>query len=572
MMPAEVTAEPGPYRNERTPYLVGVMDATVEPGVEEVVLVSGTQIGKSTAGQNVLGYAIDNDPGPYLVVMPDEKSAEEYVRERIQPMLRSSPSLARHLSIRREDNKLSCITLDTMSIYIGWAGSPQSLATRPCRYVEFDETDKYPAFAGGEADPISLGTERTKTYLHRKRVFKRSSPTTREGAIWKAWEACGDKRFFHVPCPHCGEFQRLIWAQLKYPKLPEPDKVKRADAIKLQRLAWYECAKCKGRIEDRHKPAMLVKGHWVSEGNKSPRVGFHLNSIYSPWVTFGDMAAKWILAEGDPGATMNFRNSWLAEPDEQVQTKVRPSAVRDKIKLAPAPLIVPRWTGALFATADTQKDHFYFTIRAWGYNYRSQLVHYGQAQTFKELAMICLESVFRSEAGVEVRPQGLLIDSGGNRTNEVYEFAATDVGRIFPTKGASTSMGKPHRLNRVGNAGMMLYMLDTGFYKDMLARMIGGKLDDGSGKMIEQWMPHSETSEDYCIQMASEHKVIDRKSGKLMWIPISSGAANHFWDCEVLQCAAAEISNVAITAPATEAPAQSPQADNGGGFGPKSRW
>lgn len=571
MMPAEVTAEPGPWRNERTPYLVGIMDATVEPGIEEIVFVSGTQVGKSSAGQNVLGYAIHNDPGPYLIVMPDEKSAEEAVRERIIPMLKSSPTLAQHLSYRREDNKLSCIRLDTMSIYIAWSGSAQSLASRPCRYVEFDEVDKYSDFAGNDADPISLGTERTKTYLHRKRIFKRSTPTTREGKIWKSFEACGDKRYFHVPCPHCGEFQRLVWSQLKYPRIAEPDKVKRADAILTQKLAWYECGKCKGKIEDRHKPAMLSLGHWVSEGQKSPRVGFHLNSIYSPWVTFADMAAKWILAEGDPGATMNFRNSWLAEPDEQVQTKLRPSAVRDKIAHAGKPLIVPNWAGALFATADTQKDHFYFTIRAWGYNYRSALVHYGVAQTFGELYRICLESVFKNEHGVDVRPQGLLIDSGGNRTDEVYEFALKDVGRVFPCKGASHAMRRPNTLSRVGNAGVMLYLLDTGYYKDMLSRLVVGNLDNGGSETVAQWMPHREATEDYCVQMASEHKVIDRKTGKLTWVPVSQGAANHYWDCEVLQCAAAEIANVALFKPATDS--QPPRdREAGGEWGPKRRW
>ncbi|HVV70442.1 MAG TPA: terminase gpA endonuclease subunit, partial [Verrucomicrobiae bacterium] len=432
-LPREVSAEPGPWRNERTPYLVGIMDAIVEEGVEETVFVAGTQLGKSEAGRNVLGYFVDNDPGPYLLVMPDEKSAEDAVRERIQPMLRHSPSLARHVSDRREDNKLSCVTLDSMAIYVGWAGSAQSLATRPCRYVEFDEIDKYPPFSGVEADPISLGMERTKTYLHRKRVLKRSTPTTRDGPIWRAFEACGDRRRFHVPCPHCGEFQQLVWTQVKWPKLDEPDKNKYADEITVNKLAWYECAACKGRIEDRNKPAMLSRGVWVSDGQaidksgkvsgdrpKSPRVGFHLSSLYSPWVKFCDMVAKFILAKGDIGATMNFRNSWLAEPFEvQVSTR-EPSKIRQRseearyLGRAGEMRIVPNWSVMILATADVQKDHCYWAVTAWGYEQQSKRLAVGIAASLDEVyQQVFYPAVpFVSEQGGLVQNSILVVDSG----------------------------------------------------------------------------------------------------------------------------------------------------------------
>ncbi len=100
-------------------------------------------------------------------------------------------------------------------------------------------------------------------------------------------------------------------------------------SIEQGRLAWYECSntQCGGRITDAHKPKMLERGVWVSDGQTvspdgkvmgrrpgSKRVGFHLSSLYSPWRTFSDMAAEFIRAEGDVAATMNFRNSRLAEP------------------------------------------------------------------------------------------------------------------------------------------------------------------------------------------------------------------------------------------------------------------
>lgn len=546
VLPAGVSAEPGRWSNNRTPYAVGIMDAVTEPGVEMITVCSGTQVGKSELLRNLLAYWIDVDPGPCLIVMPDEKSAKETIEERIKPMLYASPRLRRHVSERSWDTKQSSIKLDTMSIYVGWAGSPQSLASRPCRYVLFDEVDKYPAFSGSEADPISLGIERTTTYGHRRRVLMVSTPTTREGAVWKSMEAAGDLRHYEVPCPHCGKAQRLTWPQVRWPKADEGDKFKIADAIESGRLAWYECVECKEQIHDQHKPKMLDAGVWRGSGRPTKHIAFHLSGIYSPWRSFSQIAAEFIRCKGDPARTMNFRNSWLAEPFEEVATKVRPSAVREKAqaKGCPKPRHVPAWAAVLLATADTQKDHFYWTIRAWGAGLRSQLIHMGIAYTFDELARETLLTPIPGDRGM-VTPTALLIDSGGNRTDEVYEFAAKDPERIIPTKGSAMPLKAPWHTFKVGTVGILARMVDPGFYKDTLSRLI-------NDPDPQRWMPHDAVLEDYCLQMASEHKIFDAKSGRLMWTTVTTSAANHWWDCEVLQCAGADMAGVAALADSPE--------------------
>jgi phage terminase large subunit GpA-like protein len=435
--------------------------------------------------------------------------------------------------------------------------------------------DKFIAFSGREADPISLAYQRTLTYQHRKRIFKVSSPTNREGAIWKSYEASGDRRHFEVPCPFCGTFQRLVFTQVKWPKLDIPDKVRLADEIQVNKLAWYECSKCKARIEDSRKPAMLLKGLWVSEGQsvtlegkligerpRSKRVGFHISCLYSPWPSFADAVAEFIRCEHDPAKTMNFRNSWLAEPFELQVAKTAPSFIREKSFNAPPPGIVPAWARALVASADTQgttaRDGWFpYVVRAWGYEFRSQLIEHGIANSFEELRQRCLNKVFPLENGQNlvqnaqnasvsggagatggqigpngIAPQVLFIDSGGPRWSEVYQFAQSDRLRIRPTKGSSTTLatllGKSHQKNH----DIVLFNIDTEKAKDLLYRLIH---DPDLGK----WAVNSGIDEDYISQMASEHKVLERKTGKELWVKVTSGSANHMWDTEVLQCAAA---------------------------------
>jgi phage terminase large subunit GpA-like protein len=573
VLPVHGNAEPGKFRFSRTPYLRGIVDAVVEPGVEDVVFLKPTRVGGTTAGQIILGYWIDNDPGHCLTVLPSEAAAEQEIKERVRPMLDACPSLRQHVSANTHDNTLSVIKLDTMTLYVGWAGSPQSLASNTCRYCRFDEVDKYPPFAGRESDPISLGKERTATYLHRKRHYITSTPTTREGAIWRAWEACGDKRRYHVPCPHCGVYQTLAWAQVKWVKLDIADKVKLADEIERARLAWYECGNpnCKGRIEESHKPKMLESGVWASEGQTverdgttsgprpaSKRVGFHLSSLYSPWRTFAEMAAEFIRADGDTAAQMNFRNSRLAEPFELLVNKTEPGAIRTKAKDGPPARQVPAWAKVIIATADTQQDHFWYVVRAWGYEYRSRLLEYGAVSTFEELTRV-LDTAFQIESGGVASPSILLIDSGGNRTNEVYQYARSDPGRVIPIKGSSERLNWPVGKSPQKDHGLVLWRLDTDHLKDHLTRLI----HDADAT---RWQVHKEVNDDYCQQMSSEHKVIDPKTKRHEWKEKSSGTANHLWDCETYQCAAAYDLGCGDAEPGPEPQAVAPDAQ------PASSW
>jgi phage terminase large subunit GpA-like protein len=537
-------AEPGPWRNARTPYLAGVMDATVEPGVEEVVFVSGTQVGKSEAGRNLLGYWIDNNPGPTLWVLPSEQATKEAVEERLKPLILNSPALRRHLPKSPDAITQRKLTLATMPVYLGWAGSPQALATRPAQRVVFDEIDKYPQFAGKEADPVSLGEERTKTYGHRRTLLKTSTPTTRTGPIWIAFELCTDRRYFNVPCPHCGEYQRLVFAQLKWPKQEETGIENRnayADAIKTQRLAYYECIGCKKPITDTHKPKMLEAGKWISEGSKGSRVGFHLSSLYSPWVKFGDMAAKWIEAAGDAAKTMNFRNSWLAEPFEVKVTSTQPSKIRDRVGKGGPAFVVPTWATQLIATADVQQDRMYFAVRAWGYGWRSKLVHAGVARSWDELYGEAFDRQYHAEGGGAVRCERLVVDNG-YRKAEVDAFALRDPDRIHTAKGMSTYSGALVTPNVEKSTTLIVFSINTMQSKDQLSVLIN-HADES------MWSVHDLTSDDYCSQVVAEEKVMNPQTKQMEWKEKSSGAPNHFLDCEAMQVAVAAYYGAGVPVP-----------------------
>lgn len=552
-------AEPGRWRHARTPALVEVMDSLGDPDIDEVILRKAARIGGSEATRNALGYWLDQDPGPVMLVYPSKDAAQEQITNEIIPMLQGCPRLRRHLTGRVFDLNKSEIETQRARIYIGYGGSPQSLASRTIRYVIFDEADKFPEFSGREASPLALARRRLQTFGRRKKLVIISTPTTRDGVISKCFDECADQRHYHVPCPHCGELQILEWAQLKWPSADGKEEAPaRAARILNEQLAWYECPSCKGEIEERHKSGMVERGLWVSKGcppGEHPEgrsVAYQLCALTSQLgITWSQIAAEWIRAQGDIGALMEHVTQTLGQPfEEQVETvSSRAFAIRSKFPVNR----VPTWAGRLISTADTQKNKFYWVTRAWGRNERSRLVAFGEAGSFEDLRRKTLEASYEfTEGGGTISPDMLVIDSGGTDGNKafadsVYAFAGRDP-RIYAIKGSSLANPARDIVRRRTDAtrkrGADLYMLDVGKFKDLLAARIQMEEVDGGGWI---WECNESITDEYVRHMTGEHKIKVRKGNtrRIRWVPRSAGRRVDYWDCEVYQMAGARLGRVA---------------------------
>ena len=513
------------------------MDTYNDPDIEEVVFCCASQVGKTESLQNILGYIVDQDPSPVLIVYPTLELAKWTSENRLQPMFRLSPATAE--VFRETDSQRLELQFNGMYLVLSGANSPASLASRPVRIVFFDEVDKYPEASGREADPVSLGEERTKTFWNRK-IYKVSTPTVEYGTIWQAFQNADVRKEYYVPCPHCGHYQTLRLQQIKWPK-------DERDPQRVRDLAWYECEQCHGIIEDKHKPQMLRFGEWRAENEPVGRirsVGYHLNSIYSPWLTFGDVAAEFLSSKDFPEKLRNFVNSWLGEP------------WRDKAHTMKSDVVLKAaWThqrgtvpeGAVFLTAgvDVQLDHFWWTVRAWGENVTSWLVDYGRVETWNELEEVLIRRRYRGANDAEYIVSLACLDSG-YRTDEVYQFCAQHPELCRPTKGSSSRLTAPFNVSSVdkgAHKGLKLWIVDTHYFKDF----ISGRLQKEPGSP-GAWMVTADCTREYAEHITAEQKVIrqNRRTGRAIeeWVPVSSHALNHLLDCEVNAAVAAEILGV----------------------------
>ena len=411
------------------------MNAVSDASVETVVVKSSSQVGKSEIGLNMVGFHVDQDPAPIMVVLPTERDAESWSKDRFAPMVRDTECLRDKLSnpkSRDGSNKILHKKFTGGQLTLVGSNAPSGLAMRPIRILLFDEVDRYPASAGAEGDPVNLAKKRTITFWNRK-IIMVSTPTIKGvSRIDAAWEE-SDQRRFWVPCPDCGEHQVLSWEQVRWDK----DKTGKH----LPETAHYVCQHCGVVWSDPKRWAAVRFGEWRAEKPFAGVAGFHLNEIYSPWVKLGEMARAFLSAKAQGAEGMKtFVNTSLGET--WAETGDAPDWQRLYDRRMPWKTgTVP--TGGLFLTAgaDVQKDRIEVDVWAWGRGLESWLVDHividggpGDAGAWSDLSEL-LGHTWSHETGAALRISKLAIDTG-YETPTVYSWARkAGFGQVAPVKG-----------------------------------------------------------------------------------------------------------------------------------------
>ena len=535
MLDSKSSAMPGPWSNDITPYLTGVMDEFNNYETEKIIFVKPTQIGGTEALQNMIGYIVMQDPSPTMIVYPTDTLAKSVSENRLQPMLKATPEIAKKFD---ENSSLLELQFDSMYISLTGSNSPSGLASKPIRFLMMDEVDKYPGASSKEADPIKLASERTKTF-HNKKIYITSTPTLKTGHIWKEKEAADIEKHFFVPCPHCGEYIEFKFQNIRF---PDDEGMSYADRAE---FATYVCQECGCLITDNDKHNMLKLGEWrtVRQNTKYVRnVAFWINTLYSPFVRWSDIAKEFLVSKDDPEDLQNFVNSWLAEAWEDTKLKTSAELVLERQTELPA-YVVPQWTKLLTAGVDVQENSLYWSIRAFGEFLTSQNIAHGQSLSFEEIDRI-MNMQYMTEEGDPMVVNLCLIDSG-DQTDIVYDFCALHSDYALPVKGSSHAQLSHYKLSMVNKTdsrayGMQLVLVDGGRYKDMIA----GRMQRPNGK--GSWMVYSGCDMEYATQVTAEHKVNVKTPGgtKQVWQKKSSHADNHYLDTEVYALAAADVMGV----------------------------
>ena len=452
----EYNAKGGKFRLFTAPYQAEPMESINDDSVNSTTLMWGSQLGKTELLMNVVGYFVDSEPAPMLIVQPTIEMGESWSKERLAPTVRDTPVLREKVKdskSRDSGNTILNKRFPGGNIAIAGANSPAGLASRPRRVVLLDEVDRFPASAGTEGDPCKLAERRTETFYNAV-VVRTSTPTIKNASRIEEEYNKTDQRKWFVPCPKCKKSFCFEWSQVKWPdKKPEDARI--------------ECPHCEYRMTDKERLAAIKKGTWKPTAPFNGARGYFLNGIYSPFRhkrgyknRLHQMVAEFLNSKGNRTTLQTWTNTFLAETWEEEAERMSGNVLlKRREKYGPE---LPDEVLCLTAGVDVQEDRLEVEIVGWGEGFESWGARYVvlpgsplQPGVWDDLEEL-LTTKFQTVGGYALRVNAACIDSGGGKGTDtaVYKYTKPrSTRRIFAIKGSSSrgvpiASSKPSYTNR----------------------------------------------------------------------------------------------------------------------------
>lgn len=320
-LPKANSAEPGPFRTSRLPYLKAIMDALSNNRVRKVVVCKGSQVGASTVGENWLGYSMHHDPAAMLALWPTEKLLRRWSLTRLDPLIEETPvirALFDRTGMRDSSDSIAHKEVPGMTFDALTAKSTADMRSISAPRLIIEEVDEIDAEIGEQGDPIELMRRALRTFWDSKEYLVSTPVTEGRSRIWKE---LADSTWFewHMPCPHCSTPQVLRWRD-GHTDSDDASGVYRfswdkdAAGYPIPGTVWYTCVAHGCVIEESWKVWMLARGTWVARNPEHRTQGFHIPAFISPLISWDTIAEDFYKARKDKAKMQVVVNTHFGLP------------------------------------------------------------------------------------------------------------------------------------------------------------------------------------------------------------------------------------------------------------------
>lgn len=437
----ESSAEPGPWRTSRTPYLREPMNAFTDPRVRRIVMVAASQVGKSELELNIIGYIIDEDPGSILFVHPTTIDAKEFSKLRIAPEIRDCPTLRRKVAAPKSRDSGNTVLQKTYpGGILTMCGSTEAhaLASKPIRYVLGDERDRWATSAGNEGDPWGLAMARQTTFYNAKAV-EVSTPTVKNASAIADSYAEGTMERWKSQCPHCGEYHEIQWKDIRYEYETKEVNKKKTYKVKLIMYVCPGCAAVSDEVTMKRQPA-----RWEADNPDAYAQGvrsFWLNAFVSQWASWESIILKFLNAVGNSRKLQVVYNTCFGELWEDRGELEDEDSLMARREEYPAEL--PDGVLVLTAGVDTQDNRLEYEVvghghfgETWGIEKGIVMGRPDDEKTWAKLDEVLFDRVFHFADGLGLRLSMTFVDEGGHFTQDVRLQCRARIGKkVFCIKG-----------------------------------------------------------------------------------------------------------------------------------------
>lgn len=550
---AESSAEAGRWRTSRAEYQREMMNAISDSKVRKVVFKTSAQIGKSEILNNILGYYMDYDPAPIMLIQPTEAVMESYSKDRIAPMIRDTPVLKEKIvesKSRESGNTISYKKFVGGYLVMIGANAPSQLASRPIRVVLADEVDRYPISAGAEGDPLALAEVRQTTFWNKKTVIA-STPTIKGASKIDAEYEMSSQEELNVACPHCGVYQPLAWAQLKFEHLKDEENGKNGNKFRLLGFCCKDCGVIDSEVAWKKQP---IK--WIAKNPEVKHIrGFHLNALASRWKSWESIVDDFLTAKKQGREMLKvWVNTMLGESWEE-ESEIDFNDLLAKRRQY-YNCLVPKDVVALTCGVDTQDNRLEYEIVGWSVGKTSWGIKYGiilgdpaHQETWDKLSEVLFANYVR-EDGQPMQIMSTCVDSGGHKTEQVYDYCRDHFfENVYAIKGVGGSgipfVKIPKTMN---DAGVYLFNVGVDVGKDTLYSRLKTQYESEAGFCHFPIEGDKGYDEEYFKGLTSEHKVTRYTKGqaRIIWEKRSDRARNEPLDIRNYATAALEIKSAGL--------------------------
>lgn len=412
---------------------------------KEFIFMKSSQSGVTLAVLIIITFLAANIPCNIIYTIDSTKEVTRINKTRLQPMLKDCKATKSRLS--EDEDKLSNQTLylNGLTIYLTGAYSAGTLANKSAGFVFADELDNHPPQPQGEANSIDLLRDRTKKVLNGKLVAF-SKPKGEEDILNQEY-LTGTRHKCFVPCPHCNQFQELVWKRVRFHHCRDKNGV--WDQARVLKETFYECEHCSKPIYEHHKITMLDGLEWrptnFGQDEHKPALGkisAHISDLYSlfPNMTWGHLAVLWINAQGNISKLKAFFTGNLALPWKEKKVEVKPEDIW-RMCGAYEHGHCPRPPSVVLMASDVQQDVKKWVKIAFMADGEAFVVDYGSCLSYKELLVEADKPVIVDDWGDtpeedRINPVVLigLIDEGHDQKG-VRDFCQETDERFYACKG-----------------------------------------------------------------------------------------------------------------------------------------
>lgn len=266
-----------------------------------IIIPKGAQLGLTTIFLVKSAHGVVMRKLKTLYLLPLKAGTVQFVQNRIDPMLDSSPDLKRHFS--RVDNRANKQSTEGVAWQIRGTNIETELRETPVDVLVLDERDKM----NEENLPHAFARLDGSRWA---RVYELSTPTVDGFGVYREnGYPSTDKMQWWVPCPYCGSKQVLSFEENVLPYL--------GDTV-AQSKDSCRCQHCRKSLSDTDRANMNADGDWVPEEPQAETRGYHLSQLNSPTKTLADpqlgLLVNFFEGQRDSKLLKEFHNLGLGLP------------------------------------------------------------------------------------------------------------------------------------------------------------------------------------------------------------------------------------------------------------------